>query len=507
MSEILHNEMSVEEMLAATSKLSVEIRRPEMWCRVLRLEEEDLLTHSPSEFASSYNQKTPKDSLRVRIFDSLKSHKDTIEKTDTLLAKIQLLDDELLLGSCESGLLITNYRLIANEKSSLFRIAADAEDILDYGRSYEKRQQRQDRFKPFVNRLGPEEYVSIPLWEVLPPPLGHGRKVGVGTSQNTEDWPFDGSPMMPVLSHFPNGCESPSRLVLNMEAKKTKESEKYRQNFPAFPVTYLWHLRFWMGVPAKMQAPTDKHVRWNPKGSPPYLNDEEIQIVSRGKTDYDHGDISSATGYTVEDLTEFSAQDEFEPRGVEFEAEIIQAEESHCPVPGCKQEVKGNESAVHGEPASRSQGTATSRTPSSVGGQDSISDILMELRQISPREFEYLIRDLLVEMGYSNVKVTSESNDRGVDVVAELDFGLNKDVEVIQAKRFAATNKVGRPTLDTLRGSLHRFDARRGTIVTTSSFTKGAVRAASASGAKPISLVNGEDFVEHLTEHDFLESE
>jgi hypothetical protein len=292
-----------------------------------------------------------------------------------------------------------------------------------------------------------------------------------------------------------------------MEAKRTKESEEYRQKFPNFTVTYLWHLRFWMGVPAKMQTPTKKHVRWNPLGPPPYLNDKEVEIISSGRSNYKHTEMSSANTYSVRKLTEVAVQDDFEPRGVKFEDELIQTEESHCPLPGCKREVKGIESADHGEPGARTKGTANSRIPSNAAGQGSISNILRELRQIPPREFEYLIRDLLAQMGYSNVNVTSVSNDKGVDVVAELDFGLNKDVEVIQAKRHSATNKVGRPTLDALRGSLHRFDARRGTIITTSSFTKGTLRAARESGAKPISLVNGEEFVEYLAEHNFLENE
>lgn len=70
---------------------------------------------------------------------------------------------------------------------------------------------------------------------------------------------------------------------------------------------------------------------------------------------------------------------------------------------------------------------------------------------------------------------------------------------MVQAKRHRRA--VQRKDLDALRGSLYRFDAVRGTIVTTSGFSKGTQDAAFATGAPPITLVDGEKLVDLLIEH------
>ena len=50
-------------------------------------------------------------------------------------------------------------------------------------------------------------------------------------------------------------------------------------------------------------------------------------------------------------------------------------------------------------------------------------------------------------------------------------------------------------------GSLHRFQAVRGTIITTSDFAKGTREAAFEPGAAPITLINGEKLIDLLIEH------
>lgn len=122
------------------------------------------------------------------------------------------------------------------------------------------------------------------------------------------------------------------------------------------------------------------------------------------------------------------------------------------------------------------------------------------LKSMHHYTFEKLIKHLLEEMSYEGVEVTSQTNDKGVDVVAEIELGISRVREVVQVKR--QQNNVGRPTLDALRGSLHRFDAVRATIITTSGFTKNAKAAAFEKGVAPITLIDGERLLELLTEHD-----
>jgi len=121
------------------------------------------------------------------------------------------------------------------------------------------------------------------------------------------------------------------------------------------------------------------------------------------------------------------------------------------------------------------------------------------LETMDPIAFEYLVKQLLEAMNYQNVMVTAPSNDKGIDVKADIEMGITSVREVVQAKRHKAN--VQRPVLDALRGSLHRFDAVRGTIITTGDFSKGTTAAAIERGAAPITLINGEKLIDLLIEH------
>ncbi|MEZ4713690.1 MAG: restriction endonuclease [Caldilineaceae bacterium] len=121
------------------------------------------------------------------------------------------------------------------------------------------------------------------------------------------------------------------------------------------------------------------------------------------------------------------------------------------------------------------------------------------LLEMHPGKFEELIKLLLEEMGYDNVETTSLVNDKGVDVIGSIELGITSVKEVIQAKRHRGS--INRPVLDQLRGSLHRFDAVRGTIITTGRYSKGAEEAAFERGAAPITLIDGEKLLDLLMEH------
>lgn len=121
------------------------------------------------------------------------------------------------------------------------------------------------------------------------------------------------------------------------------------------------------------------------------------------------------------------------------------------------------------------------------------------LDEMNPFAFEHLVKQLLEAMNYQNVRVTSPSNDKGVDVVADIEVGITSVREVVQAKRHKA--RIQRKDLDALRGSLHRFNAFRGTIITTGDFSKGTREAAFEPGVAPITLINGEKLIDLLIEH------
>lgn len=124
-----------------------------------------------------------------------------------------------------------------------------------------------------------------------------------------------------------------------------------------------------------------------------------------------------------------------------------------------------------------------------------------KLAELHPYAFEHLIRDLLEAMGYEDVTVTKEAGDKGVDVIASIQFGITSVREVVQVKR-TPRSTLGRPIVDQLRGALHYHQAIQGTIITLGKVGKGAQDAALFQGAAPITLIDGEKLIDLLIDHE-----
>jgi restriction system protein len=122
------------------------------------------------------------------------------------------------------------------------------------------------------------------------------------------------------------------------------------------------------------------------------------------------------------------------------------------------------------------------------------------LSAMHPYQFEHLISELLEAIGYEDVTVTKASGDKGVDVVATVQFGITTITEVVQVKR-TPNSSIARPILDQLRGSLPYHHAIRGTLITLGTISKGAKEAALFPGAAPITLIDGEKLLDMLIEH------
>jgi restriction system protein len=85
--------------------------------------------------------------------------------------------------------------------------------------------------------------------------------------------------------------------------------------------------------------------------------------------------------------------------------------------------------------------------------------------------------------------VTRKSNDFGVD-----GFAIHPDGPmIVQCKRNATANKVGRPTIQQFKGVVEEQNAHRGYVVTTSAFTEEAIE--SAVLTSKIVLVSMDDLV------------
>lgn len=99
-----------------------------------------------------------------------------------------------------------------------------------------------------------------------------------------------------------------------------------------------------------------------------------------------------------------------------------------------------------------------------------------EVRNITPRQFEEFIADLLFELGgFQDIKLTPRSRDGGKDVIAtKLVHGIPFAV-YFECKQYAEGNKIQLDTMRSLLGTM-AYESRnvnKGVLVTTSTFTKG----------------------------------
>lgn len=84
--------------------------------------------------------------------------------------------------------------------------------------------------------------------------------------------------------------------------------------------------------------------------------------------------------------------------------------------------------------------------------QEQLTAFRARLMQLEPAQFEHFVKELLDAMDYEDVRVTKVSGDKGVDVIARVQFGITEITEVVQVKRTETT--ITRPKVDELRGAL-----------------------------------------------------
>jgi restriction system protein len=134
--------------------------------------------------------------------------------------------------------------------------------------------------------------------------------------------------------------------------------------------------------------------------------------------------------------------------------------------------------------------------------QATTEDLLSKLKTCSPAFFESVVVRLLMAMGYGGVAgqgtVTGKSGDGGIDGVIKQDK-LGLDVVALQAKRW--DGPVGRPVIQGFVGSMDYIRARRGVILTTSTFTKDAVDFVERIEGKKVVLINGDQLADFMIDH------
>ncbi len=129
-------------------------------------------------------------------------------------------------------------------------------------------------------------------------------------------------------------------------------------------------------------------------------------------------------------------------------------------------------------------------------------DILARVKQLPPEGFEQLVLYLLVGMGYggsiADVQGVARGADGGIDGVVNQDH-LGLDRIYIQAKRWEGS--VGSPVIQRFAGSLDEQGAKKGVVMTTSTFSQPALDCVNRIKDKRIILVDGQRMAELMLKH------
>ncbi len=126
-------------------------------------------------------------------------------------------------------------------------------------------------------------------------------------------------------------------------------------------------------------------------------------------------------------------------------------------------------------------------------------EVLLEtLLGMEPSAFERLTQRLLRESGFTQVEVTGQTGDGGIDGKGIMRLGGLLSFHVIfQCKRYRGS--VSASHVRDFRGAMvGRAD--KGLLITTGNFTKDAVREATRDGAPAIDLIDGDLLIEKLKE-------
>ena len=123
--------------------------------------------------------------------------------------------------------------------------------------------------------------------------------------------------------------------------------------------------------------------------------------------------------------------------------------------------------------------------------------VLEQILNLSAKEFEILVGELLAALGFDDPEVTGKPGDGGVDVKGVLNVSNLANVELfVQAKRYKS-NQVGASDVHKLRETISQ--SGQGAFITTSDYQSKAHEA--AEGFPRIGLINGHQLVDLLIEH------
>ncbi|BAK95222.1 Mrr restriction system protein [Tetragenococcus halophilus NBRC 12172] len=124
-----------------------------------------------------------------------------------------------------------------------------------------------------------------------------------------------------------------------------------------------------------------------------------------------------------------------------------------------------------------------------------------------PQKFELFCRGLLTNMGVDieesvGVQYVADGGLDGFGYITSEDFRTTR--VALQAKRW--DRKVSAPEIDKFRGAMDKYNAEYGIFVTTSDFTRDAMRVAK-SGTRIITLINGDKICDLVARYHYYVEE
>lgn len=131
------------------------------------------------------------------------------------------------------------------------------------------------------------------------------------------------------------------------------------------------------------------------------------------------------------------------------------------------------------------------------------SELLAALAKMSPQKFEMFSRGLLINMGVDlddniGVRYIGDGGLDGFGYITSDDFRTTR--VALQAKRW--DGKVSAPEIDKFRGAMDKYNAEYGIFITTSDFTRDALKTAK-EGTRVITLINGDKICDLVAKYNY----
>jgi restriction system protein len=272
--------------------------------------------------------------------------------------------------------------------------------------------------------------------------------------------------MLPVLRLFAEGAKNISECVPRLKDQFGISDEDARELIPSGRITVLQSRAHWARTYLSKAG-----LLHSPKRNLHVVTDRGLQLLATNPERIDN-----------------KALDVFDDFRAWRKAESVG-------------EVAGSPSLVIDDSQTPEEAIASAHAMLSAALRD---ELLALLQDVSPQQFERLILDLLVAMGYgggdlASGLMTKAAGDNGIDGIINED-ALGLDAVYIQAKRYAPENKVSRPDIQRFVGSLTGEGANKGVFVTTSDFSREA-REYLIRVQHRIVLINGATLAKLMIQH------